>query len=57
MLHGGESLPLDGNIGAVHAGRLTPVSERPGPALAAVAAWLGRPLPSYLQPSRRRPPA
>ena len=39
LLHEGEFLSLDGNTGAVHAGRLTPVSERPGPALAAVAAW------------------
>ena len=39
LLHEGELLSLDGNTGAVHAGRLTPVSERPGPALAAVAAW------------------
>jgi pyruvate,orthophosphate dikinase len=35
----GDFLSLDGNTGAVHAGRLTPVSERPDGALAAVAGW------------------
>jgi pyruvate, orthophosphate dikinase len=34
-------LSLDGNTGAVHHGRITPVIERLEKALAAIAAWRG----------------
>ena len=37
--HEGDFLSLDGNTGAVHLGRLVPLSERPERALAAIAAW------------------
>ena len=39
LLNEDDFLSLDGNTGAVHAGRLDPVTERPERALAAVAAW------------------
>ena len=39
VLNEGDLLSLDGNTGAVHLGRLTPVIERPEKALAAIAAW------------------
>jgi pyruvate,orthophosphate dikinase len=39
VLKEGEFLSLDGNTGAVHLGRLTPLVERPERALAAIAAW------------------
>ena len=39
VLHEGDFLSLDGNTGAIHAGRLTPVSERPERCLAVIAAW------------------
>ncbi|MDD2875920.1 MAG: PEP/pyruvate-binding domain-containing protein [Acidiphilium sp.] len=39
VLNEGDFLSLDGNTGAVHPGRLTPVILRPETALAAVAAW------------------
>lgn len=39
LLDEGDMLSLDGNTGAVHAGRLTPVTERPDRALAAIARW------------------
>jgi hypothetical protein len=39
LVHEGEFLSLDGNIGEVHLGRLTLVTEHPERALAAVAGW------------------
>ena len=39
VLNEGDLLSLDGNTGAVHLGRLTPVVERPEKALAAISAW------------------
>lgn len=36
-----DLLSLDGNTGAVHAGRLVPVTERPDRALAVIAGWWG----------------
>jgi pyruvate,orthophosphate dikinase len=39
VLKEGDLLSLDGNTGAVHLGRLTPVIERPEQALAAIASW------------------
>ena len=39
VLNEGDLLSLDGNTGAVHLGRLTPVIERPDHALAAIAIW------------------
>jgi pyruvate, orthophosphate dikinase len=39
VLNEGESLSLDGNIGAVHLGILTPLTERPEHALAVIATW------------------
>ena len=39
LLDEGDELSLDGNTGAVHAGRLAPVTERPERALAAIASW------------------
>ena len=34
-----DFLSLDANTGAIYAGRLEPVTERPVKALAAIAAW------------------
>lgn len=39
LLDEGDMLALDGNSGAVHAGRLEIVSERPDAALAVIARW------------------
>ena len=39
LLNEGDFLSLDGNSGAVHAGRLVPVTERPDRALAVIATW------------------
>jgi pyruvate,orthophosphate dikinase len=39
LLHEDDLLSLDGNTGAVHAGKLTQVTERPDAALAAIADW------------------
>lgn len=39
LLDEGDMLALDGNTGAVHAGRLAVVTERPEAALAAIAGW------------------
>jgi pyruvate,orthophosphate dikinase len=39
QLNEGDLLSLDGNTGAVYAGRLAPLVERPERALAANAAW------------------
>jgi pyruvate,orthophosphate dikinase len=39
VLNEDDFLSLDGNTGAVHAGRLAPVTERPETALAVVAGW------------------
>jgi pyruvate,orthophosphate dikinase len=39
VLNEGDFLSLNGNSGAIHPGRLTPVSERPVRALAAIAQW------------------
>ena len=39
VLNEGDLLSLDGNTGAVHLGRVTPVIERPEKALAAIASW------------------
>ncbi len=39
VLNEGDSVSLDGNTGAVHLGRLTPLLERPERALAAIATW------------------
>ncbi len=39
LLNEGDYISLDGNGGAVYAGRLDPVVERPEHALAAIAAW------------------
>ena len=41
MLREAEALSLDGNSGAVQAGALTPVTERPDRLLAAIAGWRG----------------
>jgi len=38
-LNEGDFLSLDGNTGAIHAGRLALVTERPEPALSVVAGW------------------
>jgi pyruvate,orthophosphate dikinase len=35
----GDFISLDGNSGAVYAGRLAPLTERPDKALAAIAGW------------------
>jgi pyruvate,orthophosphate dikinase len=35
----GDFISLDGNAGAVYAGRLAPLTERPDKALAAIASW------------------
>ena len=39
VLAEGDFLSLDGNTGAVYPGQLTPLTERPERALAAIAAW------------------
>jgi pyruvate,orthophosphate dikinase len=39
LLNEGDFLSLDGNAGAVYAGRLEPLTERPEKALAVVAGW------------------
>jgi pyruvate,orthophosphate dikinase len=39
VLNEGDFLSLDGNTGAVHAGQLAAVTERPERALAAIAIW------------------
>jgi pyruvate, orthophosphate dikinase len=39
LLHEDDLLSLDGNTGAVHAGRLTPQTERPDHALSVIATW------------------
>ncbi len=39
LLEEGDMLSLDGNTGAVHAGILATVTERPAAALAAIASW------------------
>ncbi len=39
LLTEGDELSLDGNTGAVYAGRLEPVTERPERALAVIAGW------------------
>ena len=39
LLNEGDFLSLDGNTGAVYAGRLAPVTERPERALATIAHW------------------
>lgn len=39
LISEGDFLSLDGNTGAVHLGRLVPLSERPERALAAIALW------------------
>ena len=39
LLNEGDFLSLDGNTGAIHAGRLALVTERPERALAVVAGW------------------
>jgi pyruvate, orthophosphate dikinase len=39
LLDEGDMLALDGNTGAVHAGNLAVVQERPGAALATIAGW------------------
>jgi pyruvate, orthophosphate dikinase len=39
LLNEDDLLSLDGDTGAVHAGRLTQVTERPDRALAAIADW------------------
>ena len=39
LLQEDDMISLDGNTGAVHAGRLTPVVERPERALATIAGW------------------
>ena len=39
VLKEGDFLSLNGNTGAVHLGRLTPLTERPERALAAITAW------------------
>jgi pyruvate,orthophosphate dikinase len=41
LLQEDDLLSLDGNTGAVHAGRLVPVTERPERALATIAGWWG----------------
>jgi pyruvate,orthophosphate dikinase len=39
LFNEGDFISLDGNAGAVYAGRLASVTERPERALAAVAGW------------------
>jgi hypothetical protein len=39
LLNEGDMLALDGNTGAVHAGTLAVVQERPEAALATIAGW------------------
>ncbi len=39
LFNEGDFLSLNGDTGAIHAGKLTPISERPERALAAVASW------------------
>ena len=39
LLNEGDMLALDGNTGAVHAGKLNVVTERPETALKAIAGW------------------
>ena len=39
LLNEGDTLALDGNTGAVHAGQLTVTTERPEAALKAIASW------------------
>jgi len=39
LLNEGDFLSLNGDTGAVHAGRLVPLTERPERALAAIASW------------------
>ena len=39
LLNEGDFLSLDGNTGAIHAGRLEPQTERPDRALAAIKSW------------------
>ncbi|MBB4196656.1 hypothetical protein CCR94_20295 [Rhodoblastus sphagnicola] len=39
LINEGDFISLDGNSGAVYAGRLAPLTERPDKALAAIAGW------------------
>jgi pyruvate,orthophosphate dikinase len=39
LLNEGDFISLDGNSGAVYAGKLAPLVERPDHALATIAAW------------------
>jgi pyruvate,orthophosphate dikinase len=39
LLNEGDFVSLDGNSGAVYAGKLEPLVERPDHALATIAAW------------------
>jgi pyruvate,orthophosphate dikinase len=39
LLNEDDFLSLDGNTGSVHAGKLTPVIERPDQTLAVIAGW------------------
>lgn len=39
LFNEGDFISLDGNAGAVYAGRLAPLTERPDKALAAMASW------------------
>ena len=48
LLDEGDMLALDGNTGAVHAGSLAIVTERPTAALATVAAWQSLPVENSL---------
>ena len=43
LLNEGDFLSLDGNTGAVHIGCLTPLTERPERALAAIDIWRSAP--------------
>jgi pyruvate,orthophosphate dikinase len=39
LLNEGDMLALDGNSGAVHAGQLSVITERPDAALQTIASW------------------
>jgi pyruvate,orthophosphate dikinase len=39
LLNEGDMLALDGNSGAVHAGQLNVITERPDAALQTIASW------------------
>jgi pyruvate,orthophosphate dikinase len=50
LISEGDLISLDGNSGAVYAGKLEPQVERPEHALAAIAAWRSMPPNALMQP-------